>query len=93
MCTPPQRALAQNLLVLDYTFLICSSTSLARARLPVGVDALAQAPVTTWGVARRGAQWVAAALDAIENTALLSVLRGLWFSMPEICARFVRRHF
>ena len=72
--TVPQRALQQNLLILDYGFLILYGVFLSLACLwasalwPKGV-------ARQVGVLVAWAQWAAAAFDAIENAALLTILR------------------
>ena len=71
----PQLALAENLLVLDYTFLVCYSTLIALGCIAVS-RYWADKSLARVGIYLAWGQWLAALFDAMENTALLSVLRS-----------------
>ena len=88
-----QRLLAAFGLGLDYLFLITYSTFFGLACLSAGEAARAAgsrlAPLAVplaWG------QWLAAALDAVENSALISLVLGsTWATWPPVawfCASF-----
>ena len=70
--SPPQQVLAQNLLVLDFTFLVCYAMLFALGCLWASA-VWPSRRVASIGISLAWAQWVAAVLDAIENVALLTV--------------------
>ena len=88
---PDQQVRAGLSLGLDYLFLLLYSTAIAFASFRVAATLRDGRPLlATAGVWLGWAQWLAAALDAVENVALISLLLGsqgaLWPPLAWGCA-------